>query len=136
MLSTQQHVAARATDRITARVTAVADGPRDLLHAILASFMPDDDESRENMLMFVVLHTASLVDPRLARTEAHAVPDALTKTIAKLLDRASLRKGVDVRMEAILLHGRPGFAQAVLDGMHTPENAVAILDYAIARALH
>jgi TetR/AcrR family transcriptional regulator, transcriptional repressor of bet genes len=136
LLSTQQHVAARATERINERVAAAGDAPRAVLHAMLASFIPDDDESRENMLMFVALHTASLVDPTLARTEARAVPDALTKTIAKLLDRASLRKGVDVRMEAILLSAIvPSLAQAVLDGMHTPEKAAAILDYAIARAL-
>ena len=60
---------------------------------MLVSFIPDDDASRENMLMFVALHTASLVDPALAREEARAVPLAVHATIAKLLERANVRKG-------------------------------------------
>src|SRR3954447_3014554 len=63
LLSTQQHVAERATARLRERVAAAGDTPRELLRAMLTSFIPDDDESRENMLMFVALHTASLVDP-------------------------------------------------------------------------
>src|SRR4051794_24296810 len=70
LLATQQHVAARATKRLVARVERTGDSPREILHAVLTSFIPDDEESRENMLMFVALHTATLVEPTLAREEA------------------------------------------------------------------
>src|SRR3954462_11413103 len=65
LLITQQHVAARAAERLTA-AAATVDAPRAKLRAIMRSFIPVDDDSREHMLMFVALHTASLVDPSLA----------------------------------------------------------------------
>src|SRR4051812_43832433 len=58
LLSTQQHVAERATRRLLSRLESAGAAPRDRLRAVLASFIPDDDESRENTLMFVALHTA------------------------------------------------------------------------------
>jgi AcrR family transcriptional regulator len=136
LLSTQQHVAERATTRLRAAVAAAGDAPRDQLRAMLRSFIPDDDESRENTLMFVALHTASLVDPTLARREARDVPDSLHKTITKLLQAGTVRKGVDARKEAAILAGVvPSLAQAVLDGMQSRESAIRVLDYAIDRAL-
>ena len=103
---------------------------------MLASFIPDDDESRENMLMFVALHTASLVDPMLARDEARMVPDALQTTVERQLRRVSLRKGVDPKREAqILVSVVPSQAQAVLDGSQTARGAVRVIHYAIDRAL-
>ena len=50
------------------------------------------DESREAMYMFVVLHTASLVDPTLARPEAHNVPLALHSLVVTQLKRRRLAK--------------------------------------------
>jgi AcrR family transcriptional regulator len=136
LLVTQQHVAQRASQRILARVAKVADTPRARLRAILTSFVPDDDESRENMLMFVALHTASLVDPMLARDEARMVPDALQTTVERQLRRVSLRKGVDPKREAqILVSVVPSQAQAVLDGSQTARGAVRVIHYAIDRAL-
>lgn len=136
LLATQQHVAERATARLTKWVAAAGDAPRDVLRAVLTSFIPTDDESREAMLMFVALHTASLADPTLARPEAHEVPRALHATVAKQLRRAGLPKGVNPEMEASLLTAAlPGLAQAVLDGTYTAEQAIKILDYALKRLL-
>ena len=137
LLSTQQHVAARATRRVVESVATAGDAPRDVLRAVLTSFIPTDDESRENMLMFVALHTASLVDPTLKRDEARVVPRSFHTTIATHLRRAKLRKGVDADLEAALLASMvPSLAQAVLDGMQTPEGAFAVIDYALDRAFH
>jgi AcrR family transcriptional regulator len=91
LLATQRHVAERATARLTALINST-DAPRVRLGKILRSFIPTDDESRENMLMFVVLHTASLVDPTLARREASDVPDALHRTVKMLLVEAGCRR--------------------------------------------
>lgn len=136
LLTTQQHVSERATMRALDRIAAAGDAPREVLRALLVSFIPDDDESRENMLMFVALHTMSLVDPTLARDEAHRVPRAFTATIADLLRQVRLRSGVDANLEGALLAAAvPSLAQAVLDGLQTPEGAIEILDYAIRRVV-
>jgi AcrR family transcriptional regulator len=136
LLVTQQHVAQRASQRIAARVARVPDTPRAILRAILTSFIPDDVESRENMLMFVALHTASLVDPTLARAEARMVPDALHATVERQLRRDRLPKGVDPKREAaILVSVVPSQAQAVLDGNRSARSAVRVVHYAIDRAL-
>ncbi len=136
MLSTLEHVAARAAARVEERVAAAGPAPRDVLRAIMTSFIPTDDESREHMLMFVALHTATLVEPTLLRTEARAVPDALHGTVAHQLRRARLRSGVDPKLEAsVLVAMLPSLAQAVLDGSQVPKEAFAVIDYALDRAL-
>jgi TetR/AcrR family transcriptional regulator, transcriptional repressor of bet genes len=136
LLVTQQHVAQRATKRILARVAKVPDTPGAVLRAILTSFVPDDDESRENMFMFVALYTTSLVDPTLARDETRRVPEALQATVERQLRRAKLRKGVDPKREAqILVSVVPSQAQAVLDGSQTARGAIRVIHYAIDRAL-
>jgi TetR/AcrR family transcriptional repressor of bet genes len=135
LLATQQHVAARATARLTALIKSV-DPPRVRLRTILRSFIPTDEESRENMLMFVALHTASLVDPTLARREARHVPDALHRTVKKLLVEAGLPRQADAENEAaILISVVPSLAQVVLDGSMKAKRAFEIIDYAIGKAL-
>jgi AcrR family transcriptional regulator len=136
MLSTQRHVAERASARAMRMVAEAEDTPRDGLRAILGSFIPTDEASRENMLVFVALHTASLVDPSLAREETRQVPDALRAGVERRLREAGLREGVDAALEAVILVSiTPSLAQAVLDGMSTPEAALQVIDYAIDRAL-
>jgi len=45
-------------------------------------------------------------------------------------------RGADPELEAAILAGLvPSLAQAVLDGMHTPTAANAVIDYALERAL-
>lgn len=136
LLATQRHVAERATARAQALVEQAGDTPRDVLRAILGSFIPVDAASRENMLMFVALHTAALVDPSLAREETREVPDALLHTVRAKLGEATLRHGADADLEAAILVGVvPSLAQAVLDDTLTPGRAFAVLDYALERAL-
>jgi hypothetical protein len=136
LLSKQQHVAERASARFMKRVAEAGDAPVDILRSVLTSFIPTDDESREAMLMFVALHTASLIDTTLARPEAQQVPRALQKLVAKQLRRAQLPKGSDPEMEAAVLVAMvPSLAQAVLDGMYTADAAIAIIDYALGRIL-
>jgi len=137
LLSTQRHVAERATARIAAALGAADGTPRGELRAVLGSFIPVDEASRDNMLMFVALHTAGLVDPVLARPEARDVPDALYVAVRdRLRAAAPLPAGVEADLEAAVLVGLiPSLAQGVLGGTSTPEEAYAILDYALTRAL-
>jgi TetR/AcrR family transcriptional repressor of bet genes len=136
MLATQRDVAARATSRLRALI-GEADPPRVQLRKILRSFIPTDEESRQNMLMFVALYTASLVDRSLARREARDVPDALHRTVKKLLGDIGLPATAEADNEAtILVSTVPSLAQAVLDGSMTAKRAFAVIDYAIEKAAH
>jgi AcrR family transcriptional regulator len=136
LLSTQQHVAERSIVRLREWVAATDGSPRAWLRAFMASFIPIDDDSRVAMLMYVALHTESLVDPTLARTEALAVPRAMQQTFVDQLRRGRCRKGVEPEHEAALLTALvPGLAQAVLDGMMTAETAFELIDYSLDRVL-
>src|SRR5215472_14382662 len=69
LLATQRHVAERSVRRIQARVAASEGSPAAWLRACMGAFIPTDDESRVAILMYVALHTESLVHPELARSE-------------------------------------------------------------------
>jgi AcrR family transcriptional regulator len=136
LLATQRHVAERATARTLRMIESADDTPRAGLRAVLGSFIPVDADSRENMLVFVALHTAALVDSTLARHETREVPDALHRAVENRLEHAGLRDGADADLEAaILVSIVPSLAQSVLDDTLTPEQAFQILDYALDRAL-
>lgn len=136
LLATQRCVAERATDRLRRHLDAAGESPREVLTAVLTSFLPADDESRTAMLMFISLHTAALLDPKLRRPETAAVPQALQQLIAGQLRRARLRAGVDPDQEAVILTAIvPSLAQAVLDGSMSVEAARAAVGYALDRAL-
>lgn len=136
LLATQRHVAARSVARIRRLREGGSDEPREVLRTIMGSFVPVDDESRDSMLMFVALFTASLLDPVLKRREAHEVPNSMRHTFAEQLRRARLRAGVDVDQEALrLMVMVTGLAQGVLDGQLTAADSFDAIDYSLDRAL-
>lgn len=136
LLATQRHVAEQATQRILDHIGAAGDEPEAVLRAVLTSFVPVDDQSRQAMLMFVALHTAALLDPTLARPEASEVPNALRGLIQDQLEQVTLQSGIDPAKEAgVLAAMTPSLAQAVLDGSITADDAIDTIDYAIRRAL-
>jgi AcrR family transcriptional regulator len=136
MLATQRRVAERSVVRIRTHVQASDGTPRGRPRALLASFIPTDEESREHMLVFIELAAAALVDPVLARPEAADVPVGMVASVRDLLLACKLRAGVDPALEASLLVAAvPSLAQGVLDGSVTPETACAVLDYALDRCL-
>src|SRR5437899_1541696 len=95
LLDTQRHVAERSVARIRRLREGGMDDAGEILRTIMRSFVPVDAESRDAMLMFVALFTASLFDPVLKRREAHAVPTSMRRVFADQLRRARLRRGVD-----------------------------------------
>lgn len=134
LLTTQRHVAQRSIERLRQWVEATDGTPKSWLRAFLGSFIPTDDESRVAMLMYVALHTETLVDPAAARDDALVVPRLMHQGIAGQLDRAVLPDHVDRWKEAALLGALlPSICQSVLDGMHTADEAFALLDYALER---
>jgi TetR/AcrR family transcriptional regulator, transcriptional repressor of bet genes len=136
LLETQRHVAERSIARIRRLRAHAKDPPRDILRTIMRSFVPADDESRDAMLMYIELFTASLLDPMLKRKEAGEVPDSMRRVFAQQLQRANLRAGVDAEQEALILVVIvTGLSQGVLDGQITPADAFESIDYALDRAL-
>ncbi len=136
LLDTQRHVAERSVARIRRLREGGSDEPREVLRTIMRSFVPVDDESRDAMLMFVALFTASLLEPVLKRREAHEVPTDMRSAFADQLRRAKRRAGVDPDREAlVLLVIVTGLSQGVLDGQVTADEAFAAIDYALDRAL-
>lgn len=136
LLATQRQVAERSTARLLEEVGEAGTEPAAILRAVLTSFIPVDEESREAMTMFVALHTASLLDPTLARPEASDVPSSLRQLIQKQLEGARLKPGVDPAREAAVLTAMiPSLAQAVLDGSVSVRDATDTIDYAISRAV-
>jgi AcrR family transcriptional regulator len=136
LLSTQRHVAARSILRLRAWIAETDGTPRAWLRAFMGSFIPIDEESRVAMLMYVALHTESLVHPELARTEAFEVPRTMHRTIADQLRRGRPAPDVDIEHEATVLTALvPSLGQNVLDGGMQPAAAFEIIDYALRRAL-
>jgi AcrR family transcriptional regulator len=132
-------VAGRIAARIAARLAALGDDPppRLVVDAILREFLPTDDASRQAMLL-IAFHTASLTDPSLARAEALQVPRDLIAVLAEQLRRGQLSRGtaadLDVDKEAtVLVTVLTGMATSVLGGIHTTDEAAAILDYQLDR---
>src|SRR5437868_842750 len=115
LLSTQQHVAERSILRLREWIAATDGSPRAWLRAFMGSFIPSDDDSRVAMLMYVALHTESLLDPTMARAEALDVPRAMQMTIADQLRRGRVRAGVDIDRESVNLSALvPALGQGVL----------------------
>jgi TetR/AcrR family transcriptional regulator, transcriptional repressor of bet genes len=136
LLETQRRVAERSVTRIR-RLMADSDGtPRDVIRTIMRSFVPVDDESREAMLMYIALFTASLLDPLLKRKEAAEVPMSMRHVFKEELERAKVRAGVDIDQEALLLLVIvTGLSQGVLDGQVAADEAFDAIDYALDRVL-
>lgn len=136
LLATQRHVAEGSIRRLQAWVAETDGSPMAWLRAFMGSFVPTDDESRVAMLMYVALHTESLVHPTLARTEALEVPRRMHRTITEQLRRGRLGKGADADHEATILTALvPALGQNVLDGSLQPDQAFELIDYALARTL-
>jgi TetR/AcrR family transcriptional regulator, transcriptional repressor of bet genes len=136
LLETQRHVAERSVARIRRLREKAGDTPLDILRTIMRSFVPVDEESRDAMLMYIALFTASLLDPVLKRNEAGEVPASMQRMFAQQLRRAKLRAGVDPDQEALmLLVVVTGLSQGVLDGQITAADAFNSIDYALNRAL-
>jgi AcrR family transcriptional regulator len=140
LLAAQRHVAERVGRRFRAARLAVGEDapPRVTIRAGLDVFLPRDAESRESMLLFVAFFVAALTNPSLYRPEAREVPDKLHGFLAEQIRRAvamgEVSAAVDPDREASILSLlAAGLGQSVLGGIHTPDAASGLVDYALAR---
>jgi AcrR family transcriptional regulator len=140
MLAAQRHVAERVGKRFRAARLALGEdaSPHETIRAGLGVFLPRDAESRQSTLLFVAFYVASLTNPTLFRPEAQDVPDRLHAFLADQLRLAQaageLAPRVDPDHEAtILALLAAGLGQSILGGVHTPDTAQELVDYALAR---
>ena len=111
LLATQRRCrGAPSVERIQRLRAGGSDAPVEVLRTIMRSFIPVDDESRDAMLMFVALFTASLLDPVLKRPEAAAPPASMRDAFAE-----QLRRGRAARRN----RSRQGGARLARDGGRT-----------------
>jgi TetR/AcrR family transcriptional repressor of bet genes len=135
-----RHVAERAAARLMRRLAALRTDaePREVVHAVVNTFLPSDRQSREALLLFFAFYTAQMTDPTLARAEASRVPQGLAGLIADQIRRAQASGNAPVdfdadREAAVLTAAIPSLASGVLVKYLTASEAAAILDYAVDR---
>jgi AcrR family transcriptional regulator len=135
-----RYVAQRAGPRIRAAVEALGPEPepRAVVRALAEQFLARDDERRDAMVLFYAFFTAQLTDPRLARSSAAEVPQALMTTIARQIERAQERGEADASLDAskealMFVSALPGIVAGAMVGYHSDAEAEALVDYAIDR---
>lgn len=143
LLAAQRHVAERVGKRFRAARLAVGeDAPaQETIRATLGVFLPRDEQSRESTLLFIAFYVASLTNPTLFRPEARDVPDALHGFLAEHIRQAQATgdvvDGVDPDHEATILALMvAGLGQSILGGIHSPDAAADLVDYALTRIFH
>jgi len=142
MHAANRYVLQRMGARIAQRVASLgADAPpRDIVLAVVNTFLPNDDESREAMLLFYAFYTAQMTDPTLARKEARDVPQDLAALIARQIRRAQATgdapTDIDPDLEgAVLTAALPSIASSPLVGYHSAAAAAKVVEYMVDRIL-
>jgi AcrR family transcriptional regulator len=136
-----RYVAQRSAPRITGAVQALGRDPepRAVVRALAEQFLARDDERRDAMVLFYAFFTAQLTDPRLARSSAAEVPQALVLAIARQIERAQESGDADASLDAskealLFVSALPGIVAGAMVGYHTVADAEKLVDYAIDRA--
>ena len=84
------------------------------------------------MLMYIVLFTASLLDPVLKREEAGEVPASMRRVfVSSCGERSCVPGSTPIRRRSSLLVIVIGLSQGVLDGQITAADAFDAIDYAL-----
>jgi AcrR family transcriptional regulator len=131
-----QRSAARLARRI--RRLGADPAPYDVVRAAVRSFLPTDQEARENMVLFYAFYNAQLTDPSLARGEASSVPRGLVRLVTHQVRRAQeqgeVAADVDAAHEAsILTAAIPSLVSGVLVHYMSAAEVSRTLDRAVDR---
>ncbi|WP_424216808.1 TetR/AcrR family transcriptional regulator (plasmid) [Streptomyces sp. BI20] len=150
LLFALRHVNVLAERRIRERIEGAAvargraPGARELLRECLLGLLPLDEHSRVGNLVGVAWLARAMHDERLAAEAREGVP-ALTAFLGDLARAARAEAGTDegaggsgvgaAAEGALLLATVDGLTTYTLLGVHTPDEAVALLDAHLARVL-
>ena len=142
LVAALEHLAHGAVSRIQARTARLGAHPteRARLAAVFDEFFPDDDQSRETMLLFIVFEAAALSHTGLARAEARQMTASLYANVASMLrqaqDHGRASEAIDPELEAVVLVGTlTSVSQGVLGGHLSTDEGRAAVTYALERAL-
>lgn len=134
---TLQHVGERSIARLMKWVEDTDGSPRAVLGAFLKSFAPVDEESRMANLMYVALHSESIVavlENRTPAAERKQESEMMYDTVLEQLDRGELAAGVNAEAEASLITSlMPGLGQYILSETITAQDAYDTIDYHLDR---
>lgn len=134
--TTLQHVGERSIARLTRWIEATDGSPRAVLEAFLKSFIPNDEESRLAMLMYIALAAENVVADRTvaAGHKRQTESQMMINMVVEQLERGSLRPGINSEAEALIVTGMmPGLGNLITEGMITPAEAGQTIDYHLDR---
>lgn len=129
-----------ARRRMLDRLAEVADAPRPstVVRVCLMELLPTDEDRTMTSRVHAAYYAAALTDPSLAAVGPANPQQPLEKAVAGLIRRAQeageAAPELDPDCEAGgLVAMVAGLASAVLVGAREPDDAVAVLDYHLAR---
>lgn len=132
------HIERLGEQRVLARIGELSGtpAPREVLREILTEMLPLDDDSRTGSLVQMAYFVRAVHDERLRRHAKDGIP-ALRALFAGLLRQAIERGEVgpdrDAEAEAMLLISlADGLTSFVLLEVHTPEDALRLIDHHLA----
>jgi AcrR family transcriptional regulator len=143
LLAAMQHLAARFGERAAARFRQASGpglpaSPRDVIAAILAEALPDDDERRTFYVVYTAYLALSLTDPALAIAplvkNSYAVIDVVAAQLRAAQAAGDTPLHLDPDLEAFsLMAMSAGLATSVLVDQTLTQRAQAVVDYHLDR---
>ncbi|MFB7643855.1 TetR/AcrR family transcriptional regulator [Streptomyces sp. NPDC056084] len=111
--------------------------PRALLEAIMAEFLPLDQQRRLGLRVLAAYYARSLTDPALAAVflgAEHPLEDLVADIVARAQEAGACRGGLDARHEAdLLVSGAIGLGGDMLHGRREAAEVIATLGYHLDR---
>jgi AcrR family transcriptional regulator len=133
------HMEQRREARIVARLSASGRPPtvREIVRTSLVEVLPTDEPSRAEHLAGVAFFIRSLREPRLAAVIARGGPPLhafFSDQLRRAQQAGDLVDGLDPWRESVVLWSLvEAQATAIVTGERDPDDAVAIIDYYLAR---
>lgn len=130
-----QRLLEQAGSRVRASAESASGGPREILRACLHGLLPVTEDGHRLSAVYTAYLSHALADAEI-RALLRDVQAELAEQLIPVLRMAPLPPWADAEQEVhTLLTTTAGLASAVLIGVHTPEEAVTLIDYRLAALL-
>ena len=136
--ATRQHVGDRSIAKLSVWIERSDGSPRGVLEAFLKSFIPDDEQTRVAMLMYVAFAAETAVAMQAEDVQQRPKPpteaDMMRDMIVEQLERGPVAPGVVPEIEAAVITAMmPGLGNYLLDHTMTLDQTYASIDYHLDR---
>lgn len=122
----------RAGSRVRESAESAAGGPREILRACLLGLLPVTEEGYRLSAVYTAYLSHAPADAEI-RTLLRDVQVDLAEQLIPILRTAVVPPWADAEQEVhALLSTAAGLASAVLVGVHTPDEAITLIDYRLA----